>query len=256
MGRCGGFRWFVRPAGYHLTIIYRSIEKSNLSAISGDKRRPGRPRATKEVPPTDTREAILDVAAQLFASRGYAATGTREIATMVGLRQASLFHYFARKEDLFAELLDRTVSPALSATAWLTHHAGRPEVRLYALAHHDVTNLCGSRHNLAALQLLPEARDDRFAAFWSKRARLRGRYRSLIKDAVRAGRMIDLPVETITDLVFGAVEGTMTWSESSRRVSPTRTADAVASAAVRGVLLKPPSCEDLHAAAAGLRREV
>jgi AcrR family transcriptional regulator len=115
---------------------------------------------------------------------------------MVGLRQASLFHYFARKEDLFAELLDRTVSPALSATAWLMHHPGRPEVRLYALAHHDVTNLCGSRHNLAALQLLPEARAARFAQFWAKRSRLRGRYRSLQRDADRAGRLVDRLLET------------------------------------------------------------
>jgi AcrR family transcriptional regulator len=226
-----------------------------LGSTVGGKRRPGRPRATNAAPPADTREAILDVAAPLFANKGYAATGTREIATMVGLRQASLFHYFARKEDLFAELLDRTVSPALTATAWLMQHPGRPEVRLYALAHHDVTNLCGSRHNLAALQLLPEARDPRFADFWAKRARLRGRYRSLIKDADRAGRVIDRPIEMVTDLVFGAVEATMTWSESSRRASVAHTADAVASAAVRGVLLKPPSPEALRVAANRLRRE-
>ncbi|MGO9872512.1 MAG: TetR/AcrR family transcriptional regulator [Acidimicrobiia bacterium] len=219
------------------------------------KGRPGRPRASNGEPPVDTREAILDIAAELFANNGYAATGTREIATMVGLRQASLFHYFARKEDLFAELLDRTVSPALSATAWLMHHPGRPEIRLYALAHHDVTNLCGSRHNLAALQLLPEARDVRFAKFWAKRARLRGRYRSLIRDADQAGRVIDRPLEMATDLVFGAVEATMTWSARSRRASTARTADAVASAAVRGVLVRPPSPERLRAAANRLRNE-
>jgi AcrR family transcriptional regulator len=219
------------------------------------KSRPGRPRATNAEPPADTREAILDVAAELFANKGYAATGTREIATMVGLRQASLFHYFARKEDLFAELLDRTVSPALSSTAWLMRHPGRPEIRLYALAHHDVTNLCGSRHNLAALQLLPEARDVRFSNFWAKRARLRGRYRSLIRDADRAGRIIDRPIEMVTDLVFGAVEATMTWSERSRRASTARTADAVASTAVRGVLLRPPSAERLRAAANRLRND-
>ena len=196
---------------------------------------------------------ILDVAGELFANKGYAATGTREIASVVGLRQASLFHYFARKEDLFAELLDRTVAPALTATAWLMNNDGPSEVRLYALAHHDVMNLCGTRHNLAALQLLPEARDDRFADFWAKRARLRGRYRSLIKDAARSGRVIDLPAEMVTDLVFGAVEATMTWSEASRRSAPARIADAVAATAVRGVLRKPPSAQALRAAANGLR---
>ncbi len=38
------------------------------------KSRPGRPRAIKIETPADTREAILDVAAELFANKGYAAT--------------------------------------------------------------------------------------------------------------------------------------------------------------------------------------
>ena len=169
------------------TIIYRSIEKSNSEMRSARSAAPGAAarderRAAGRHPRGDSRRRR----ASSSPNKGYAATGTREIATMVGLRQASLFHYFARKEDLFAELLDRTVSPALPATAWLMQHPGRPEVRLYALAHHDVTNLCGSRHNLAALQLLPEARDRplRRTSGPSGRA-LRGRYRSLIKEADR-----------------------------------------------------------------------
>ena len=173
---------------------------------------------------------------------------------MVGLRQASLFHYFARKEDLFAELLDRTVSPALAATAWLMQHPGRPEVRLYALAHHDVTNLCGTRHNLAALQLLPEARDVRFAELLGE-ARAATRSLSLVDQGRRPRRAGSStgPIEMVTDLVFGAVEATMTWSERSRRASTARTADAVASTAVRGVLLRPPSAERLRVAASRLR---
>jgi hypothetical protein len=57
----------------------------------------------------------------------------------------------------------------------------------------------------------------------------------------------------VTDLVFGAVEATMTWSESSRRAAPARIADAVACTAVRGVLLKPPSAQALRTAAGSLR---
>jgi AcrR family transcriptional regulator len=180
-------------------------------------------------------------------TRGYAATGTREIATQVGLRQASLFHYFARKEDLLAELLDRTVSPALSGTEWLTAAAGPPEVRLYLLARHDATNLCGTRHNSAALQLLPEARGDRYAEFWAKRARLRRRYRALVKEAAGRGLVVELPLEIVTDLVFGAVEAIMTWSARSRR-TPEVVGDAIASSAVRGVLVQPPSPDELRCA--------
>src|SRR3974390_2797094 len=111
-----------------------------------------------------------------------------------------------------------------------------PPVRLFVLARQDVMNLFGSRQNLAALQLLPEARDERFSDFWSKRSRLRARYRTLLREMTRRGLVVDWPVEFATDFVFGAVEATMTWSEQARRASSARTAEAVASAAVRGVM--------------------
>lgn len=253
--RCGGT---IAGIGYHLSIIYRAIEKykpGELSTGEPAKRRPGRPRATLVPAPADTREVILDVAAHLFATNGYAATGTREIAAAVGLRQASLFHYFARKEDLLAELLDRTVSPSLESTAWLIRRAEPAPVRLYVLARQDVMNLFGSRQNLAALQLLPEARDSRFSDFWSKRSRLRGRYRTLVREMGQGDMLVSWPIEFVTDFVFGAVEATMTWSERARRSSSARTADAVASAAVRGVMVKPPSAENLRAAGDRLLRE-
>ena len=243
--------------GYHLSIIYRAIEKYKpepADIADPPKRRPGRPRATPAPASADPREDILDVAAHLFATNGYAATGTREIAAAAGLRQASLFHYFRRKEDLFAELLDRTVSPSLESTKWLMRRSEPAPVRLYVLARQDVMNLFGSRQNLAALQLLPEARDERFADFWTKRSRLRARYRTLVREMARGGLLVDAPIEFVTDIVFGAVEATMTWSERARRASSARTAEAVAAAAVRGVMAKPPSADELVAAGSRVLR--
>jgi AcrR family transcriptional regulator len=243
---------------YHLGIIYRAIEKYKPESddlLEAPRRRPGRPRAIPAPAGTDARESILDAAARLFAANGYAATGTREIATEVGLRQASLFHYFPRKEDILAELLDRTVSPSLEATAWLAGRTEPAHIRLYVLVRQDVINLFGSRHTLAALQLLPEARDDRYAGFWAKRARLRRRYRALVKEVARAELVIDAPIELVTDVVFGAVEATMTWSERSRRSSPVQIADTIAAAAVRGIMAKPPEPRTLREAADRLIRD-
>jgi AcrR family transcriptional regulator len=204
-------------------------------------RGPGRPRATPADHPADTREEILAAAAALFTAQGFAATGTREIASHAGLRQASLFHYFPHKDDLLAELLDRTVTPALAAAAWLDNAGAAPEVRLYALARQDTRNLCSGPPNLAVLQLMPEARRVRFADFWAKRARLRGRYRALIEEAAKAGNALDVPVDTLTDMVFGAVEATMTWYGVDPDLGPDDVAEVVASAAVRGILARPPT---------------
>jgi AcrR family transcriptional regulator len=216
------------------------------------RRRPGRPRASRTDATPDTREEILRAAGNLFTTQGYAATGTREIAARVGIRQASLFHHFAHKDDILAELLDRTVAPALAAASWLDTADAPAEVRLYALARHDVANLCGSGHDLATLQLLPEARDGRFSPFWAKRAELRSRYEALIAEAAGGGRLIDLPVAFATDLVFGAVEATMTWYTDATPIVDNGVADGVAGVAVRGILARPPSTKALRRAANAL----
>nr|WP_300141521.1 TetR/AcrR family transcriptional regulator [Propionicimonas sp.] len=51
------------------------------------------------------REEILTTALEVIARTGYRRTSVRELAAAVGLSQAGLLHYFASKEDLFAEIL-------------------------------------------------------------------------------------------------------------------------------------------------------
>jgi AcrR family transcriptional regulator len=210
-------------------------------------RGPGRPRRIPAPSRADTRQEILDVAAALFTAQGYAATGTREIAAKVGLRQASLFHYFPRKDDILAELLDRTVSPTLEDTEWIEDAPAEAHVRLYLLARADATNLCGGPPNLGVLQLLPEARGARFATFWDKRGALRDRYHRLVCEAATRGVLIEVPEDVVTDLVFGDIEATMTWYDDAGALSSVEVAETIASAAVRGVLRRPPAPSRLRA---------
>jgi AcrR family transcriptional regulator len=224
-------------------------------AAAPEPRRRGRPRAGGAAGGGDPREDILTAAAALFAAGGYAGTGTREIATAAGLRQASLFHWFARKEDILAELLDRTVAPALEASdaARLAHVP--PDVRLYALARNDVANLCSGPVNLGALQLLPEARAPAFARFWTRRAELRDRYRELVRELARNERALVSSAELATDIVFGLVESVITWFERTGARSAEEVANAVAVAVVRSVVRRPASPERLRAAADRLQRD-
>jgi AcrR family transcriptional regulator len=55
---------------------------------------------------TTTREAILDAARQLFASRGYEGTTIRGIATTAGVDPALVHHFFGSKDDLFLTVLE------------------------------------------------------------------------------------------------------------------------------------------------------
>ncbi|WP_197280728.1 TetR/AcrR family transcriptional regulator [Bosea vaviloviae] len=55
--------------------------------------------------PTDTRTAILEVAARLYADLGYSAVSMRDVAKEIGVTPANLYHHFKGKEDLIRETL-------------------------------------------------------------------------------------------------------------------------------------------------------
>jgi AcrR family transcriptional regulator len=151
--------------------------------MSSDGR--GRPRLEQSRRPGNTaREEILDAAAELFTNLGYASTSTRRIADAVGMRQASLYHHFATKDDILDALLAGTVDEPLKLAAELLDESGRAAPRLHALVVGDVTQLCASRWNLGALYLLPELRLDRFEQFRLRRAELRGCYRALAAEVI------------------------------------------------------------------------
>ena len=53
----------------------------------------------------DRRQAILACAAELFATRGVAATTVRQIADEVGILSGSLYHHFESKEAIVDEII-------------------------------------------------------------------------------------------------------------------------------------------------------
>lgn len=69
--------------------------------------RRGRRRATE----ADARAAIVDAAAEEFASAGYDGASLRAVARRAGVDAALVHHYFAAKADLFAAALDLPLRP-------------------------------------------------------------------------------------------------------------------------------------------------
>lgn len=208
---------------------------------------PGRPRLEKQRRPGQTpRAEILDAAAELFTERGYANTSTRGIADAVGMRQASLYHHFATKDDILDALLADTVAEPLRLATRLLAHQAPPACRLYALARFDVGQLCTSRWNLAALYLLPELRTDRFAAFRDRRDELGGHYARLSEAVVAE---CDGIAEAVT-LPFRLVETVI--NVRSDDGHPPAEADRVIPAAALRLLGWSGDVEGVHQAAANL----
>ncbi len=81
----------------------------------------------RKVQDGEARDRLLQAAVTLFATRGYAATSTREIVAAAGVTKPVLYYYFQSKEGIFRAILEdaqRLVAEALQAGV-----AGRGTVR-------------------------------------------------------------------------------------------------------------------------------
>ena len=153
------------------------------------------------------REEILDAAAGLFVSQGLAATTTRQIAERVGIRQASLYYYFAGKDEILLELLTQSVRPSLQVAAMLESRCRVDAAAgLYALALIDVRTLTRAPHNIATLYLVPEVQGDEFAPFRAERSQLQAAYGRLGRAAAAPSVAADLPPGQLGELLIQLVE--------------------------------------------------
>lgn len=67
-----------------------------------------------------TRGALLAAARELFATKGFAATGREEIVEAAGVTRGALYHHFANKEDVFRSVfveLETEVGAKVAAAA-------------------------------------------------------------------------------------------------------------------------------------------
>ncbi len=85
------------------------------------------------MPEGDVRERLLDVATELFARKGYAASTTREIVAAAGVTKPVLYYYFKSKEGIYLELLERAFQRFEAVVDGSTAARGSVEQRLMHL---------------------------------------------------------------------------------------------------------------------------
>lgn len=208
----------------------------------------GRPRLkTRMRPGATARDEILDAAAELFTTRGFTGTSTRMIADAVGIRQASMYHHFATKDDILAALLLDTVAAPLACAEALERDCRDPVVRLYALTLFDAAQLAESRWNLGALYLLPEVTTERFAEFRSLRCELMTRYTEFAVDALEVIGDPDvgpasaaLPFRLVEATINARSDATVDQSDTPAQTLPP---ELVADAALRVLGRSGPATE-------------
>lgn len=92
--------------------------------------------------PDARREHILAVADEVFAREGYGVTSMSLIAARLGGSKATLYKYFASKEDLFNAVMQRKCAAVIGPLGELADGAHDPEALLHAFGMVFLSRLC------------------------------------------------------------------------------------------------------------------
>lgn len=110
----------------------------------------------------DRRRQLLEVAAELFASRGYRGTTTAELARAAGITEPILYRHFNNKLDLFVTLIDEVGDEVIYGWQTALKGVDDPAKRLRVLlAGNPATHERGRNVYRVIFQAMTEAEMDR-----------------------------------------------------------------------------------------------
>lgn len=154
-------------------------------------------------------EEILDVAARVFATRGYPQTDVQAIADALGIGKGTIYRYFPSKDRLFLAAVDRGMQRLIEATGRLDPASDPLEHLQLAL----VAYLRFFKENPEFAELLiqerAEFRDRQEPTYFSRKKVEEPVWRSSFEALIAAGRVRDVPVERIMNVIGDLVYGTM-----------------------------------------------
>jgi AcrR family transcriptional regulator len=156
------------------------------------------------------REQILDAAVELFAKHGYADADTQLLADKLGVGKGTLYRYFASKQDVFLAAADRVMRRLREkideCIAGIDDPLHRIAVAIRAYLaffaeHPDYVELL--------MQERAQFKDRKKPTYFLHRETNVERWRDLYRGLIKDGRVRDMPVERITDVMSDLCYGTM-----------------------------------------------
>ena len=183
---------------------------------------------------------IHRAAVRLFAQRGYAGTGIRDLGREAGINSATLYHYAGGKEEILVVVMTRCLEGLLDGGRRALDHSSDPAVQLVRLVRLHVA--------MEAVNPLTSYVTDREVRALSEANRgpilaLRDDYESMFQRVLERGRRTgqfqidDLPVTRMALLEM--CNGVSSWYRLGGRLSVPEVQDRFADLATRLVGCPP-----------------
>jgi AcrR family transcriptional regulator len=202
------------------------------------KRQRGRPKDMAQT--SRRREQILDVAAKTFAELGYADTDVQIVADGLGIGKGTVYRHFPSKSELFLAAVDRGVRRLSEAVRSAVDKCDDPldrirtGIRVYL-------GFFRSHPELVELFIQERAafRHRKKSIYFQYREANLWRWQDLYRDLASVGRIRNVPVQRITDVIGDILYGSLFTNHfAGRRKTPEQQARDVIDIVFHGILIQ------------------
>jgi AcrR family transcriptional regulator len=184
------------------------------------------------------RDELLEIAARLFAERGFKNTTVRDIADAAGILSGSLYHHFDSKEAMVDELLDTFQTELWEKYDEIEASALSPRAKLEAIVRtsfdaidHHHSEVAIFQNDAAYLTTF-----ERFAYLDERNNKFRALWTGLLEEGVRSGELrADLDVELVYRFLRDTVWVAVRWYRPGGTLSPADIADQYLTILLEGI---------------------
>jgi len=213
-------------------MVRSSNSRSKIPVVTGARRADRRRH--------ERRLEILSAAARAFRSRGFAATGMREIAAVADLSPANLYHYFRGKQELLYFCQVTSLERMLVAVRAARRGRGSAAEQLRDVIRAHIDCVLGEMEGAAAhleVDDLPPPLKRRIVA---KRDLYERDIRRIVAAGIASREFVACDAKLTTQAILGALNWSARWFRPDGERSPSDVGEAFAAYLVRGLMAAPP----------------
>jgi AcrR family transcriptional regulator len=187
-------------------------------------------------PQQDNKERLLDVATDLFSSKGFKGTSIRDIASEMGMSISNLYHHYKNKDALLLAIIERTSLTIVKTLRELSKKDLEPYSKFKLLLKTHI-NLCAKYFKESKIFLLDE--ENLSPEGVEKNLRIQREvfeiYLNELKELKKVGIVKGDNLSVLAFNVLGVINWQLRWYRPEGRLSLAKVTDEIVSFVLYGV---------------------
>jgi len=182
-------------------------------------------------------EEVFGVISRLFAENGYLETTMREIAKELGMKPASLYNYFASKEEALFKLLKESVANAIKKIENICSLDISAEEKLKKLINFYVYAYSVKKEGpVLLLNHVDKLSQEHQYILIQEQRRLVNMATKVLEELIEEGKMKPIPPKIALFAVFGMTNYSLKWYRPGGPVKPSELVEYLSEIFTKGIM--------------------